>query len=106
MPGIHVIRINEPGLPQIETVDKAADLYQSGYWALSEERARGLVGGRIYFHREQAKPSFYGGVITAARKILEGEHAGRILFTFRYDPSCRNTRTSRAGWSQEMKLTE
>ena len=38
--------------------------YESGYWALSENQARELVGANIYFHERQVEPSFYGGVIT------------------------------------------
>lgn len=103
-PKIHVIRKNDPDLPPLELLDRDAGLHRSGYWVLSEEKAKSLVGGMIYFHREQAKVSFFGGIITHAERILDGDYAGRIAFTFRFDPTCRNVHTPRAGWGQEMKL--
>jgi hypothetical protein len=105
MSAIHVIRKNDPALPRIELIDRDSDLYRSGYWVLSEETARSLVGGKIYFHREQSKPSFFGGTIRGAEKIKEGVYAGRILFTFRFEEACRGIRTERIGWAQEMKLS-
>jgi len=105
MSAIHVIRKNDPTLPPIELIDRDSGLHRSGYWVVSEETARSLVGGKIYFHREQSKPSFFGGTITAAEKIEEGAYAGRILFTFRFEEACRGVRTERIGWAQEMKLS-
>ncbi len=104
MAAIHVIRKDDPTLPRIEIVDRATETYRSGYWVLSGEKARALIGGKIFFHRKQSSPSFFGGVITAEERIGEGEYAGRVLFTFRQDESCRNVRTGPEGWAQEMKL--
>ena len=103
MSAIHVIK-NDQRLPQIVPVQPGSDIYRSGYWVISEGTADALVGGRIYFHDQQAKPSFYGGVIIAAEKIREGEYADRVVFTFRFDPACRGISTPRDGWAQEVKI--
>jgi hypothetical protein len=71
---------------------------------MAEATANALIGGKIYFHVQQAKPSFYGGVITGAKKIERGKYAGRILFTFQFSQSCRGVTTSHEGWGREMKI--
>lgn len=106
MPAIHVIQRNDPNLPRPTPLGRASLTYRSGNWFLAEERARGLVGGRIYFHRSQAAPSFFGGAITAVERLSDGPDAGRIVFTFLADQACKNMRTPRDGWSQEMKIVE
>ncbi len=63
-----------------------------------------LIGSHIFFHEAQAKPSFFGETILAVERIAEGEGAGRFIFTFRFDPKCRDVKTPREGWSQEMKI--
>ena len=103
MPDIHLIR-NEPGLPQIIPIAPGADIYRSGYWVIAETTAKALIGGRIYFHEHQANPSFYGGIITGVEKMEQGEWAGRVVFTFKFDQACRGVTTPRDGWAQEMKI--
>jgi hypothetical protein len=103
MPAIHIIK-NDPSLPQIRPVKPGSDVYTSGRWVLSEEKANALVGGNIYFRDAQLKPSFFGGLILSAEKIREGDAAGRFIFTFRSDPACKGITTPKEGWAQEMKL--
>jgi hypothetical protein len=103
MTSIHLIR-NDPKLPQIKPVEPGSDLFQSGYWAISEAKAEALKGGNIFFHEKQSEPSFFGGEITGFQKIAAGEYTGRIVFTFKSDPTCKGIKTTRGGWAQEMKL--
>lgn len=105
MPAIHLIK-NDPALPNIIPIQPGSDIYRSGYWAVSEDRARALINGTIYFHEEQAKPSFHGGLITAIEKVNEGQYAGRIVFTFRFDRACRGVSTSKDGWLREKKFVD
>jgi hypothetical protein len=50
MPAIHLIKKSNGGLPQIVPVLGEANAFTSGFWTLSEEKARSLIGGQIYFH--------------------------------------------------------
>ena len=105
MTAIHLIRKNDPTLPQIEIVDRTEGIWKSGHWYLPEDKARGLIGKRIYFHRLQSEPSFFGGTILDVEVTQHGKYKGRIAFIFRYDKACRDCKTPKAGWSQEMKIT-
>ena len=80
------------------------NVWESGYWNLDETRAQKLVGGEIYFHKKRQEPSFYGGTILAYRVEPEGRFQGKIIFTLKHSPSCRNVRTDKIGWSKEMKI--
>lgn len=103
MASIHLIR-NDPKLPQIKPVKPGSDLFQSGYWVISEAKAEALKGGKVFFHEKKAEPSFFGGEITEFKKVTEGEYKGRIVFIFKPDRACKGIKTQRDGWSQEMKL--
>lgn len=104
MPSIHLIRKADKSLPQITAIAPRSDVFRSGNWAVSEETAATLVGGKIYFHRTKAKPSFYGGTITAFERITQGDDAGRIIFTFESSKDCKGVKASREGWAQEKKI--
>jgi hypothetical protein len=103
MPALHIVK-NDPSLPQITPIAKGSNVFRSGYWVIAESKAKALVGANIYFHEQQAKPSFYGGVIREVEKVEQGERAGRIIFIFEFDEACRGVTTSRDGWAQEMKI--
>ena len=104
MTAIHLIKKTGVGLPPIDPVAGAPRNFTSGYWTLSLETARSLIGGKIYFHEHQRDPSFYGGCILDAQRMVDGYYQDKIVFTFLYSPDCRNVRTSADGWSQEMKI--
>jgi hypothetical protein len=77
---------------------------RSGFWTLSEEKARWLIGGQIYFHDRQNELSFFGGQIVDAHREIGGEYPNKIVFKFTFSKDCRDVRTPTDGWSQEMKL--
>jgi hypothetical protein len=85
-------------------LDKASALWESGWWAIAPETAQKLVGGHIYFHKAQDKPSFFGGRITAARVETEGNWPGRIVFTFVTGLEFKGVRAGSSGWGMEKKL--
>ena len=87
-----------------EQIDKVERIWTTGYWKLSEENARALVNGDLYLHRKKASPSFFGGVITEYRVEESGEHADRIVFTFKADLAHKNVSTDRGGWRMELKF--
>ena len=81
-----------------------ANAYTSGFWTLTEERARALIGGQIYFHERQRDPSFYGGRIVDAHRTVGGEYPDKIVFKFIFSADCRGVKADQDGWSQEMKF--
>ena len=99
---IHLVE----GYGKIEQIDRQNKIYESGDWKVSESTAAELVGGRIYLHSHQSDPSFFGGSISAYRKIEEGENAGRIIFTFQSLLECKDVTTSKAGWGREKKIVK
>ena len=78
--------------------------WESGFWALSEQVAKKLTGGSIFFHKKQAEPSFFGGIILGHRVQDQGTCQGRIIFKFHYFPDHRKVKTDRARWRNEMKI--
>ncbi len=56
----------------------------SGYWDISSEEAKTLMGGWLYFHQSKANPSYYGGRVLAFRSEIREEfkHENRIVFDF------------------------
>ncbi|HZR16189.1 MAG TPA: hypothetical protein VFE51_02580 [Verrucomicrobiae bacterium] len=103
MASIHLIR-NDPKLPQIKPLAPGSALFQSGYWVISEDKAKALKGGKIFFHEKQSEPAFFGGEITEFQKVAAGEYAGRIIFVFKPDQTCKGFKTPTDGWAQEMKI--
>ena len=85
-------------------LDKAAALWESGWWAVSPDTASKLVGGRIFFHKAQHKPSFFGGRITEFRVETQGDWPGRILFKFVAGQEFKGVKAGRDGWSMEKKV--
>lgn len=88
----------------IACVDIALARWESGWWAVSQDTARRLVGGRIYFHLGQTKPSRFGGRITGFRVETEGNWPGRIVFEFIAGMEFKDVRTGREGWGMEKKI--
>ena len=105
MPTLHLIK-NDPKLPGIFPIKGCPHVYESGYWVMADQTAKGLVGGSILFHDRQTQASFFGGIITEATKTTDGKYAGRFVFKFTYDPVCKGVRTSRDGWAMEMKIVK
>jgi hypothetical protein len=100
MPAIHLIEKEN----LISRVSGSQTEYESGYWALSEQDARDLVGAHIYFHERQIEPSFYGGLIIGFRVQQTEPYTGRVVFRFEPKSECRGVRAGRAGWQYEKKI--
>jgi hypothetical protein len=78
--------------------------WESGWWSMDENNARELIGCKIYFHKKQQEPSFFGGIITGYRIEQDAQHPGCVAFTFQYDAGCRNVKTDKHGWTKKMKI--
>lgn len=88
----------------MELVDKESKTYESGYWSLSEDLAKSIIGGNIYFHKAQDKASYFGGTITGYRLCNTDEYSGRVIFSFIASRSHKDIKTARSGWSMEKKI--
>lgn len=84
--------------------DKSTQNWESGNWAVATGTAESLVGGDIYLHKAQDKPSYFGGKITGFREINEGQWKGRIIFQFTATPDHKGVKTSKSGWGMEKKI--
>ncbi|MDR1709331.1 MAG: hypothetical protein LBS70_06380 [Candidatus Accumulibacter sp.] len=100
LPKIHFVE----NMDHIRRLDKEANLWESRWWAVSPETAEKLVGGRIFFHKAQKKPSFFGGDITGFRVETGDEWRGRIIFKFKASEECRGITTGPEGWGREKKI--
>jgi hypothetical protein len=101
MAAIHLIK-NDPGLPQIAPIAQGSQIFRGGYWKIAKDEAKALIGGKIYFHKHKAEPSFFGGVITDTETV--DQYPGRIGFIFKPDQKCKGFTTPLKGWRQEMKI--
>jgi hypothetical protein len=102
MAAIHLIE----RLGNMKSVDAGKNEWESGKWAVSPDTAQKLVGGSIYFHHGQDKPSYFGGTVISFL-VLPDEHgdmAGRIVFRFVPSIEFKNVRTARKGWGNEKKI--
>ena len=81
------------------------NVWESGWWRLTEDKAKKLIGSEIYFHKKRLEPSFYGGTILGYRVNQDGgEYQGKIIFKLKHSQSCRNVSTDKFGWSKGVKI--
>ena len=91
-------------LGHMKVIDKEKAEWESGWWAVAPDTAAKLVGGHIYFHKAQAKLSFFGGVILSYRIETQGEWPGRIIFKFRTGQEFKGVGAGITGWGMEKKI--
>ena len=89
---------------RLNRISEEEQLWESGYWTVAVETAEELVGGSIYLHSKQAKPSKFGGIIQSYRVDQSPEFKGKIVFTFLADMEHKNVVTSKEGWGMEKKI--
>ncbi|MBX7259560.1 MAG: hypothetical protein K1Y02_24585 [Candidatus Hydrogenedentes bacterium] len=90
MSAIHLIEKN--GTSQgLRAVNVRAGLWESGYWKVTEDTAKRLVGGNIYLHTGWADPSHFGGRIDSYTVHCSpgNDVDGKIIFQFTFDAGCR-----------------
>ena len=100
MPAIHLVE----RLDNVHCVDTEKKEWESGYWVVSEETAKKLIGGHIYLHRGQNEPSHFGGEILAFHVHSSGSEAGRIVFRLRAAIEFKGVKAGRDGWGNEKKV--
>lgn len=80
--------------------------YESGWWAIPEEAANGLIGGLIFFHEGKKLPSFFGGTVLGFRVETEGEHKDRIVFRLESSSDCKGVKADPERWALKRKLAK
>ncbi len=97
---IHLIeRVNE-----FQRISREDHIWESGNWVLSQEVSESLVGGDIYFHKEQTKQSYFGGKVLGCRIVSEGSDSGRFIIKFQASMEHKNVKTAKEGWGMEKKI--
>jgi hypothetical protein len=102
MSKIHLIE----RITNVKLLSKEKNEWASYSWVLTEETAQKLVGGEIYLHKGQDKPSHFGGKILSYELLPEsaGKEAGRIVFNFCAGLEFKNIKAGKEGWGMEKKI--
>lgn len=88
----------------VRKIDKTRNLWESGYWPLTEQDAQKLVGGVLYLHRSKLASSHFGGQIVDYRIEQAGPHAGRVVFRLRAEADRKGVKIDGKGWSKDCKI--
>jgi hypothetical protein len=88
----------------VRKIDKSKNEWESGYWDMTEDAARKLIGGVLYLHRAKLHGSHFGGSILGYRIADSGPEAGRVVFKVRADADCKGVKTDAKGWSKDYKI--
>ena len=100
MPAIHLVeRLNN-----VKRLPDSPGAWESGYWVVSEDAAKRLIGGDLYLHSGQHEPSHFGGTILGYRVHQGGDVDGRIVFRFRATVGHKGVNAGKEGWGNEKKL--
>ena len=104
MSAIHLIEKN--GTAQgLKTIDFKAGFWESGFWKVTEETAKRLVGGKIHLHTNWSERSHYGGRIDSYRvhSAAGSDVDGRIIFQFTSLAECKKV-TAPNGAAGEKRI--
>ena len=104
MSNIHLIEKSN----NLKIVDKDKRLWESYSWKISADPAKKLIGGLIYLHTAQDKPSHFGGLIVNYRFIEDKNDPdfGRVIFLFEAKADCKDVYTAKEGWGMEKKIVD
>jgi len=102
MSKIHLIE----RVTNVKLISKERNEWASYSWAVAEETAKKLVGGEIYLHKGQDKPSHFGGKIISYTVLPEdaGKEAGRVVFNFQAGLEFKDIKAGKDGWGMEKKI--
>ena len=101
MPKIHLIE----RITNVKLLSKERNEWASYAWAITEDQASKLVGGDIYLHKAQDKPSQFGGKILSYFVLGDdvGVDAGRVVFVFQASQEHKGFKAGK-GWAMEKKF--
>jgi hypothetical protein len=100
MPTLHLLNQEGPEFPQPSYVSPG--IMESGWWRVSEARARSMIDYPIHFHRRMAEASFLSGIVTGFRleayTTPKGNTSPRTIFLFTPVPDGHLV-TDTTGWT-------
>lgn len=101
---IHVVEkgLKIENLRQLQGNDDP-EVWETGYWIISDETAQSLIDGMVYVHRGQNLPSHAGGKIIAIYHEAGTEPKRRVI-RFRSSSDAKDVVAGRSGWGNERKL--
>lgn len=88
----------------VRKIDKSKNEWESGYWPLTPEVAKKLVGSMLFLHRTKLTSSHFGGDILDYRVEETGPEAGRVVFKLRAKADCKGIKIDGKGWSKDCKI--
>ena len=88
----------------VRKIDKSKNEWESGYWPLTEEVAKKLIGSMMFLHRTKLTSSHFGGDILDYRIEESGPEAGRVVFKLRAKADCKGVKIDGKGWSKDCKI--
>ena len=99
---IHVVEKGKNGA-NLRCKNRSRQEWETGYWVVGDATAKSLIGGMVYVHDGQNRPSHIGG------KIIDifheaGTAKNRRVIRFRKLPSCENIIATKEGWGNERKI--
>lgn len=97
---LHVIEKDGLEEKHLKCVNKTKNVWNTGFWKVSDATAKSLVGGCIYVHTGQKASSHIGGRVIS----FNSEDGGRKVFRFRAVKEMTNVFAGNAGWGNEKKV--
>lgn len=89
----------------IKAVDASLHQFESSAWKITKETAQSLIGGKIFIHSAQDKPSYFGGDITGWKETPHDPGRITILFTAKFDSkNCYARNQSDKNWGMELRI--
>jgi hypothetical protein len=103
VPRIHLIEKGD--FPEnLVRLDRDTHVWESGFWTVSRDTAKRLVGSWIFLHDAQDKPARFGGQISQFRIPESGIHEGKVSFRFSASREAVGMRAGIDGWGMEKKI--
>jgi hypothetical protein len=88
----------------VRKTDKQKNEWESGFWPVTEETAKKLIGAFLHLHRSRSQSSHFGGRILSYRLETGGPRAGLVVFVVRATADCKDVKVDSRGWSKDCKI--
>ncbi len=78
--------------------------FESGFWYVSEDTAKQLIGADLFLHSSQDSESHFGGKIVGFRTVGDGDFKGRVVFEIESTMGHKGVKAGKGGWGNEKKI--
>lgn len=90
--------------PNVRKTEPQTNEWESGFWPVTEDTARKLVGASIHLHRTKNQPSHFGGRILSYRIEQSGPSTGLVVFIVRATVDAKDVKVDSRGWTNDHKI--